>query len=118
VRCCNGFTGFASEIDRIRFNSSANEFIRGRVDSGHFGVEVDQDNNDSGQIAMVTAAVARLIKNFKQDFKRPLPHGNTAAFTAYEKNFSIQSAVNQAICRSADRHISDTVPGPDPAHRP
>ena len=105
VRSYNGFDGSASEIDRTNFDSTAKEFILGLVDPGHFGVEVDQDNSDAGQIALMTAMVTGLIKNFKLQ----LPNGNTATFTAYVKKFSSQGAVDQAIRRSADLRISGAV---------
>ena len=105
VRSFNGFDGAASEIDRTNFDSTAKEFILGLVDPGHFGVEVDQDNSDAGQIALMTAQVTGLIKTFKL----LLPNGNSATFSAYVKKFSSQGAVDQAIRRSADLRISGAV---------
>lgn len=105
VRSYNGFDGSASEIDRTNFDSTAKEFILGLVDPGHFGVEVDQDNTDAGQIALMTAMATGLIRNFKL----LLPNGNTATFTGYVKKFSSQGAVDQAIRRSADLRISGAV---------
>ncbi|NBO82310.1 MAG: phage tail protein, partial [Betaproteobacteria bacterium] len=105
VRSYNGFDGSASEIDRTNFDSTAKEFILGLVDPGHFGVEVDQDNSDAGQIALMTAMATGLIRNFKLQ----LPNGNSATFTAYVKKFSSQGAVDQAIRRSADLRISGAV---------
>ena len=105
VRSYNGFDGAASEIDRTNFDSTAKEFILGLVDPGHFGVEVDQDNSDAGQIALMTAQVTGLIKNFKL----LLPNGNSATFAGYVKKFSSQGAVDQAIRRSADLRISGAV---------
>ena len=105
VRSYNGFDGSASEIERTNFDSTAKEFILGLVDPGQFMIEVDQDNSDPGQIAVMTALVTGLLKNFKL----LLPNGNTATFTAYVKKFNSQGAVDQAVRRSADLRISGPV---------
>ena len=105
VRSYNGFDGSASEIDRTNFDSTAKEFILGLFDPGQFALEVDQDNSDAGQIALMTAVVTGLIKNFKMT----LPNGNTATFTAYVKKFNSQGAVDQAVRRSANLRISGAI---------
>lgn len=105
VRSYNGFDGSASEIDRTNFDSIAKEFILGLFDPGQFAMEVDQDNSDAGQIALMTAVVTGLIKNFKMT----LPNGNTATFTAYVKKFNSQGAVDQAVRRSANLRISGAI---------
>ena len=105
VRSYNGFDGSASEIDRTNFDSTAKEFILGLFDPGQFAMEVDQDNTDAGQIALMTAVVTGLIKNFKMT----LPNGNTATFTAYVKKFNSQGAVDQAVRRSANLRISGAI---------
>lgn len=105
VKNYSGFDGSASEIDRTNFDSTAKEFILGLLDPGQFMIEVDQDNSDGGQLALMTAQVTGLLKNFKL----ALPNGNTATFTAYVKKFSSQGAVDQAIHRSADLRISGPV---------
>ncbi len=105
VRSYNGFDGSASEIDRTNFDSTAKEFILGLYDPGQFAMEVDQDNTDAGQIALMTAVVTGLIKNFKMT----LPNGNTATFTAYVKKFNSQGAVDQAVRRSANLRISGAI---------
>jgi hypothetical protein len=105
VRSYNGFDGAASEIERTNFDSTAKEFILGLFDPGQFTIEVDQDNSDSGQIALMTAQVTGLLKNFKL----LLPNGNSATFTAYVKKFNSQGAVDQAVRRSADLRISGPI---------
>jgi hypothetical protein len=105
VKSFSGFDGAASEIDRTNFDSTAKEFILGLFDPGQFTIEVDQDNSDSGQIALMTAQVTSLLKNFKLQ----LPNGNTATFTAYVKKFNSLGAVDQAIRRSLDLRISGPV---------
>lgn len=105
VRSYNGFDGSASEIERTNFDSTAKEFILGLFDPGQFAIEVDQDNTDAGQIALMTAQVTGLLKNFKL----LLPNGNSATFTAYVKKFNSQGAVDQAVRRSADLRISGPV---------
>lgn len=105
VRSYNGFDGSASEIERTNFDSTAKEFILGLFDPGQFMIEVDQDNTDPGQIALMTALVTGLLKNFKL----LLPNGNTATFTAYVKKFNSQGAVDQAVRRSADLRISGPI---------
>ena len=105
VRSYNGFDGSASEIERTNFDSTAKEFILGLFDPGQFAIEVDQDNTDAGQIALMTAQVTGLLKNFKL----LLPNGNSATFTAYVKKFNSQGAVDQAVRRSADLRISGPI---------
>ncbi len=105
VRSYNGFDGAASEIERTNFDSTAKEFILGLFDPGQFTIEVDQDNSDAGQIALMTAQVTGLLKNFKL----LLPNGNSATFTAYVKKFNSQGAVDQAVHRSADLRISGPI---------
>ncbi len=105
VRSYNGFDGAASEIERTNFDSTAKEFILGLFDPSQFTIEVDQDNSDAGQIALMTAQVTGLLKNFKL----LLPNGNSATFTAYVKKFNSQGAVDQAVRRSADLRISGPI---------
>ena len=105
VRSYNGFDGAASEIERTNFDSTAKDFILGLFDPGQFMIEVDQDNSDAGQIALMTAQVTGLLKNFKL----LLPNGNSATFTAYVKKFNSQGAVDQAVRRSADLRISGPI---------
>ena len=105
VKSYNGFDGSASEIERTNFDSTAKEFIMGLVDPGQFMLEVDQDNSDAGQIALMTAQVTGLLKNFKL----LLPNGNTATFTAFVKKFNSQGAVDQAVRRSIDLRISGPI---------
>ncbi len=74
-------------------------------DPGAFAIEVDQDNSDAGQLALMTALVSGVAKSFKL----LLPNGNTATFTAYVKKFNSQGAVDQAIRRSAELRISGSI---------
>ena len=105
VKSYSGFDGSASEIERTNFDSTAKEFILGLFDPGAFAIEVDQDNSDAGQLALMTALVTGVAKSFKL----LLPNGNTATFTAYVKKFNSQGAVDQAIRRSAELRISGSI---------
>ena len=105
VKSYSGFDGSASEIERTNFDSTAKEFILGLFDPGAFAIEVDQDNSDAGQLALMTALVTGVAKSFKLI----LPNGNTATFTAYVKKFNSQGAVDQAIRRSAELRISGSI---------
>ena len=105
VKSYSGFDGSASEIERTNFDSTAKEFILGLFDPGAFSIEVDQDNSDAGQLALMTALVTGVAKSFKL----LLPNGNTATFTAYVKKFNSQGAVDQAIRSSAELRISGPV---------
>jgi len=98
VKSYSGFDGAASGIDRTNFDSTAKDFILGLFDPGQFTIEVDQDNSVGGQVALMTAQVTGLLKNFKL----LLPNSNTATFTDYVKKLNNQGAVDQAIRRSAD----------------
>ena len=92
VKSYSGFDGSASEIERTNFDSTAKEFILGLFDPDAFSIEVNQDNSDAGQLALMTALVTGVAKSFKL----LLPNGNTATFTAYVKKFNSQGAVDQA----------------------
>ena len=89
----------STEIERTNFDSTAKEFILGLFDPGAFSIDVDQDNSDAGQLALMTALVTGAAKSFKL----LLPNGNTATFTAYVKKFNSQGAGDQAIRRSGAR---------------
>ena len=80
----------STEIDRTNFDSMAEKFILGLFDPGQFTIEVDQENSAGGQVALMTAHVTGLLKNFKL----LLPNSNTATFTAYVKKFTSQGAVD------------------------
>ena len=95
----------STEIDRTNFDSMAEKFILGLFDPGQFTIEVDQENSAGGQVALMTAHVTGLLKNFKL----LLPNSNTATFTAYVKKFTSQGAVDQAIRRSTDLRISGPI---------
>ncbi len=41
------------------------KFILGLFDPGQFTIEVDQENSAGGQVALMTAQVTGLLKNFK-----------------------------------------------------
>ena len=56
-----------------------------------FAIEVDQDNSDAGQLALMTALVTSVAKSFKFI----LPNGNNATFTTYVKKFNSQAAVTK-----------------------
>jgi hypothetical protein len=105
VKSYTGFDGSASEIERTNFDSTAKEFILGLFDPGAFSIEVDQDNSDAGQLALMTAQVTGLAKSFKL----LLPNGNSATFTGYVKKFNSHGAVDQAIRRSADLRITGSI---------
>ena len=106
VKSYSGFDGSASEIERTNFDSTAKEFILGLFDPDAFSIEVNQDNSDARQLALMTALVTGVAKSFKL----LLPNGNTATFTAYVKKFNSQGAVDQAIRHSApDLLISGSI---------
>ena len=56
-----------------------------------FAIEVDQDNSDAGQLALMTALVTSVAKSFKLI----LPNGNNATFITYVKKFNSQTAVTK-----------------------
>lgn len=95
----------STEIGRTNFDSMAKNFVLGLFDPGQFTIEVDQVNSDGGQVALMTAQVTGLLKNFKL----LLPNSNTETFTAYAKKFTSQGAVDQAIRRSTDLRISGPI---------
>jgi hypothetical protein len=76
-----------------------------RVSENLAAIEVDHDNSNAGQLALMTALVTGVAKRFKL----LLPNGNTATFTVYVKKFNSQGAVEQAIRRSAELRISGSI---------
>lgn len=59
----------STEIDRTNFDSMAEKFILGLFDPRQFTIEVDQDNSDGGQLAMMTAEVCGFFRQLKQSLK-------------------------------------------------
>jgi NAD(P)-dependent dehydrogenase (short-subunit alcohol dehydrogenase family) len=54
-----------ADCERVaNFDSTAKEFILGLFDPGAFAIEVDQDNSDAGQLALMTALVTGVASLF------------------------------------------------------
>ncbi len=88
-----GIDGTANEIDVTNLLSSAKEVRLGLPDSGQFTIEVDQDANDAGQIAVRAAQQAQTLKQYKITFAS----GTVLTFNAYCKKFSTSGGVDQVI---------------------
>lgn len=101
----NGFDGQASELDVTNLSSTAKEFRLGITDPGMLQLEFDQDNADTGQLAILTA----YNNSSAKQFKITLPNSNTATFTAYVRKFSSQGGVDQIVKRQCDLRISGAV---------
>lgn len=105
VKTYTGFDGEASEIDVTHLLSTAKEFRLGLTDPGKLAFEVDQDDNDAGQIAVLAAQQAGTIQNWKLTFS----NGKVASFTAFVKKFSRSGGVDQVLKQSCDLRISGSV---------
>ena len=107
IKTFSGFDGQASELDKTNMSSTAKEFLLGLVDPGHFQLDLDQDNGDAGQLALVAAQISGAAKQFKLI----LPGGTTptATFTAYVKSASSSGGVDQILKRSSQLRISGAI---------
>jgi hypothetical protein len=105
LKSFSGFDGQASEIDVSNLSSTAKEFRLGLVDFGMLQLELDHDNTDAGQAALLAAYNAATAKSFKLT----LPNSNVASFTAYVRKFSAQGGVDQVVKRQVDLRISGAV---------
>jgi hypothetical protein len=101
----NGFDGQASEIDVTNLSSTAKEIRLGLVDFGNLTIEVDHDESDPGQAALLAAYNASTSRTFKVT----LPNSNTATFTAYVRKFGVQGGVDQVVKRQIELRISGSV---------
>lgn len=88
-----GIDGTASEIDITNLLSVAKEIQLGVPDSGQLTIEVDQDTQDAGQIAVRASQIARTLKQYKITFTS----GAVLTFNAYCKKFSTAGGVDQVV---------------------
>jgi hypothetical protein len=105
VRTFTGFDGEASEIDVTNLSSLAKEYRLGLVDPGKFSIEVDQDDNDAGQLAVRASQIAGTLKGYKLT----LPNGKVASYTAFCKKFSSSGGVDQVVKGQVDFRISGAI---------
>lgn len=105
VKTYSGFDGEASEIDVTNLSSTAKEYRLGLVDPGKLSFEVDEDDIDAGQVAVLAAQQAGTIQNFKVNFS----NGKVASFTAFVKKFSRAGGVDQVLKMTCDLRISGSV---------
>jgi len=105
VKTFSGFDGAASELDVTNLSSTAKEFKLGLVDPGHFQMEMDQDNSDAGQVALLAAQTSGAMKQFKLT----LPNTRTATFNAYVKKASSKGGVDAIVKRSTEFRISGSI---------
>lgn len=108
VRDYSGFDGSASEIDRTNLSSTAKEFILGLVDPGQFTINMDVDNNDTGQQALRAKQQSGAITNFKLVLPGAVSN-LTYTFTGFVKKDSVQGGVDQKVAGAIDIRISGTV---------
>lgn len=107
IKSFSGFDGQASELDKTNMSSTAKEFLLGLTDPGNFQIDLDQDNSDAGQQALVAAQISGAAKLFKL----VLPSGATptATFTGYVKSVSSSGGVDQIVKRAAQIRISGAI---------
>ena len=105
VKTFSGFDGSSSELDVTNLDSVAKEFEIGLVDPGQFTAEVDEDDLDAGQLALLAAQSASALKTFKLTF----PNGRTATFSGYVKKIGTQGAVDAVVKRAIDIRVSGVI---------
>lgn len=101
----NGFDGQASEIDVTNLSSTAKEIRLGLVDFGQIQFEMDHDNTDAGQAALLSNYNAGTSKQFQMT----LPNANVATFTAFVKQFTKTLGVDQVVKGNVALRISGSV---------
>ena len=104
VKSFNGLDGSASEIDVTNLDSTAKENRAGLSDPGQFVLEVEADESDAGQQAVLAAyqSVPPQIKQYQVN----LPNGKTVTFNAWVKKFSRQGGVDAVVKGSIDLRIT------------
>jgi hypothetical protein len=108
IKDFSGFDGAASELDRTNLQSTAKEFLLGLVDPGNFTINIDVDQNDTGQAAVRAKQQSGAISTFKL----VLPGGvanETYTFTAFVKKFTTTGGVDAIVKGQVDLRISGTV---------
>lgn len=105
VKDYNGFDGTASEIDKTNMQSGAMEYAAGLQDFGTFGINLDVDDTDAGQIALRAAKTAASTKAFRLR----LPNGKLRVWKGFVKKFSEQAGVNQVVKASVDVRVTGVV---------
>lgn len=105
VKTFSGFDGSSSELDVTNLDSTAKEFEIGLQDPGQFTVEVDEDDTDAGQQALLAAQAASTQKQFKLTF----PNAKTATFNGYVKKVGTQGGVDAVVKRAIDIRITGSI---------
>lgn len=105
VKTFTGFDGSAAEIDVSNIQSTAKEFLLGLQDPGQFSMEIDLDQADAGQLALLAAQASGAIKQFRL----VLPNAKTATFNGYVKKVGAAGGVDQAVKRAVDIRVSGSV---------
>lgn len=105
IKDYSGFDGAASELDKTNFQSNAMEYAAGLQDFGNFGMNMDVDDTDVGQIALRTAKTAAATKAFKLR----LPNTKLRVFKGFVKKLSEQAGVNQIVKASVDVRVTGAV---------
>lgn len=105
VKDYSGFDGSASELDKTNMQSTAMEYAAGLQDFGNFGLNVDVDDTDAGQIALRAAKTTAATKAFRLR----LPNGKLRVFKAFVKKFSEQGGVNGLVKGAVDLRVTGAV---------
>lgn len=105
VKTYSGFDGQASEKPVTNLDSEAVEVRVGLQDFGKFSMDIDTDDTDAGQIALLAAKTALAQKYFKLT----LPNGKLRVFAGYVKGFSESGGVDDTVKGKVDIRISGVV---------
>jgi len=108
VKSYTGFDGSASELDKTNLSSTAKEFALGLVDPGQFGIEIDVDMLDAGQLALRAKQQSGVISNFKLVLPGAVAN-LTYTWAGYVKKFDQKGGVDQIVKASVDIRISGPV---------
>lgn len=100
-----GFDGAVTEIDKTNMASGAMEYVPGLQDFGNFGINVDTDDSDAGQIALRAAKTLAATKAFKLR----LPNGKLRVFKGFVKKFGESGGVNQVVRTPVDIRVTGVV---------
>lgn len=105
VKTFSAFDGKAAVIDITNLSSTAKEKLMGLQDFGKFTFDIDIDQNDAGQAALIAAKASRAIKLFKLN----LSNSKVASFSGFVMSYPNTGGVDKVVSGSVEVEISGVV---------
>jgi hypothetical protein len=98
----SGLDGSPTDLDVTNLSSSGHESRPGVADYGQVTIELDQDNTDAGQAAIVAAFASGNVKQFKL----LMPDTHTITWYGWIKKNTTTLGVDQIVKRQVDIRIT------------